>query len=197
MIYQKIVEIGRKVKALPKNRKNPQQGFMFRGIDDCMNVLHDSFAEAGVFIIPTAETYEVSERVTKQGTIQYCTRCRFRFQFVAEDGSSISSTVIGEACDTGDKGMNKAMSIALKYALLQMFLIPTEEKKDPDYDTPEETTTRKLLIESAIARVNAAKSRKQLEDAWDAFPSLQKDDEFLQAVKRMGEKFPKNNNQQQ
>ena len=32
--------------------------------------------------------------------------------------------------------MNKAMSVALKYALMQTFLIPTEELKDPDAETP-------------------------------------------------------------
>ena len=34
---------------------------------------------------------------------------------------------MGEAMDTGDKATNKAMSAAMKYALLQTFCIPTEE----------------------------------------------------------------------
>ena len=49
-----------------------------------------------------------------------------------KDGSSISSVTLGESSETGDKGAGKAMSYALKFALLQSFLIPTEEQKDPD-----------------------------------------------------------------
>ena len=193
MIYTKIAEIGRKVKALPKTRKNQQQNFMFRGIDDVMNVLHEAFAEAGVFILPETVSSEVTDSLTKNGTIQYRTRSKFIYHFVAEDGSQVSSTVIGEAADTGDKGQNKAMSIALKYALLQMFLIPTEEKKDPDYDTPEDTTTKRLLLESAIKAVSSVKSRKELEETWNLYPSLKEDPEFLDALKKAGERFPKNN----
>ena len=39
--------------------------------------------------------------------------------------------------DYSDKSSNKALSAALKYALMQMFLIPTAELKDPDGDSPE------------------------------------------------------------
>jgi len=53
------------------------------------------------------------------------------------DGSSVESIMIGEAMDSGDKSANKAMSTALKYALMQAFLIPTEELKDSDNNTYE------------------------------------------------------------
>jgi hypothetical protein len=60
-----------------------------------------------------------------------------QFHFYCIDGSNVSTTVIGEAMDSGDKATNKAMSIALKYALLQALLIPTEDEKDPDLKTLE------------------------------------------------------------
>ena len=40
--------------------------------------------------------------------------------------------------DSGDKATNKAMAIAMKYALFQVFCIPTDEMKDPDAETPDE-----------------------------------------------------------
>jgi hypothetical protein len=43
--------------------------------------------------------------------------------------------MIGEAMDSGDKSANKAMSAAQKYALLQVFCIPTEEPKDTENET--------------------------------------------------------------
>jgi hypothetical protein len=39
--------------------------------------------------------------------------------------------------DSGDKASNKALSIGLKYAMLQVFCIPTEDEKDPDAQSPQ------------------------------------------------------------
>jgi hypothetical protein len=74
--------------------------------------------------------------------------CTIKYTFYAEDGSSVSATVIGEGMDSGDKATNKAMSIAFKYACFQVFCIPTEEMKDPDADTPEES--RSVLSQKAL-----------------------------------------------
>jgi hypothetical protein len=60
-----------------------------------------------------------------------------KFTAYAEDGSSVESVTIGEAMDSGDKSMNKAMSTAYKYALMQIFCIPTEEDKDTENQTHE------------------------------------------------------------
>lgn len=136
-IYHSLAAINKAVGVIGKDRKNEQQGFKFRGIDDVMNELHSLFAEHNVFILPEAQSIETSERVNSKGTAIFTVRVTIRFTFVASDGSTVTSTVIGEGMDSGDKATNKAMSIALKYALLQMFLIPTEETKDPDSETHE------------------------------------------------------------
>lgn len=58
---------------------------------------------------------------------------KYRFTFYADDGSSISCETMGECIENGDKGIGKTASYALKTALLQTFLIPTEDdSKDPD-----------------------------------------------------------------
>lgn len=138
-IFQVLPKILSEVSAIGKNSKNQQQGFMFRGIDDVMNELHGLFGKHGVFIIPEVVDYRVDERTTKSGSVMYATRTTIRFHFVADDGSEIVTTNVGEAMDSGDKGMNKTMSCALKYALMQMFLIPTKDLVDADATTPEET----------------------------------------------------------
>ena len=52
----------------------------------------------------------------------------------------MSCVVVGEGMDSGDKASNKAMSVALKYACFQLFMIPTEEMVDPDAETHEVTS---------------------------------------------------------
>jgi hypothetical protein len=44
-----------------------------------------------------------------------------------EDGSEVRGSTVGEATDNQDKASNKAMSIALKYFIIQSLCIPVEE----------------------------------------------------------------------
>lgn len=182
MIYGAIAAIMRETKAIAKGEKNEQQGFMFRGIDAVMNELHDLFANNGVFILPEVLDYNVTEKVTGRGTILYYTRAKVKYHFIAEDASEVFSINVGEAIDSGDKGMNKAMSIALKYALMQMLLIPTKESKDPDTISVEETRPKTIaeimqsldpvndaLLIQALGNMLAASDKQSLIDVWNQF----------------------------
>ena len=134
-IHEAMCGIMRDCGAIGKDRKNLQQNFKFRGIDDTYNALHDVFAKHGVVILPEVLKHCVSERATAKGGVAYDHLVEVRFNFMAEDGSSVSAAVVGEAADSGDKGVTKAASIALKYALFQIFLIPTEGSPDADAES--------------------------------------------------------------
>ena len=137
LIYKKIIEVMADINAIGKDRRNQQQGFQFRGIDDVMNELHGSLAKCGVFVLPTVLEETRTTGKTKNGGDMFYTRLKINFGFYAEDGSHVDAVVIGEAMDTGDKASNKALSIGLKYAMLQVFCIPTEDEKDPDAVSPQ------------------------------------------------------------
>lgn len=129
-IYPAMCAIMRETESIGKNRCNQQQGFQFRGIDDVYNALHATFAKNGVFIQPEVLDHRIEVRTTAKGGTAYAHISKIKFHFVADDGSEVCSTTIGEAADNGDKGASKAASIALKYALFQVFLIPTESDDD-------------------------------------------------------------------
>lgn len=133
-IYAALAAINKGIKAIGKSNFNESQRFYFRGVDDIMNELHGLFAENGVVIIPEIEEQSQQTIQTRNGGVAYRTLLRVKYTFVAEDSSNVTCTAMGESHDSADKGVNKALSAALKYALLQMFLIPTAEKKDPDHD---------------------------------------------------------------
>lgn len=135
-IYQSITKILEEVPAIGKNKKNTTQGFMFRGIDDVMNIFQPLLAKHKVFIVPQVLEQTREERQTSKGGTLLYSICKIKYIFYAEDGSSIEAIVVGEGMDSGDKATNKAMAIAMKYAMFQVFCIPTEEMKDPDGDTP-------------------------------------------------------------
>lgn len=138
-IYESITKIMEEVPAIGKDKVNKQQGFKFRGIDDVMNALQPLLAKNKVFIVPEILEQTREERTTSKGGNLIYSICKIKYKFYAEDGSNIEAITIGEGMDSGDKATNKAMAIAMKYALFQVFCIPTEEMKDLDGETPDES----------------------------------------------------------
>lgn len=183
-IYEALIKANELVGAISKGNTNQQQGFKFRGVDDVYNRLHPILAKCGIVIIPEVVSYEVTERQARNGVLLY-TRATIRRHFTASDGSSVTTLVVGEAMDSGDKGMNKAMSIALKYALFQLFTIPTDEDEDPDATTHElvpqatQATTSpdyQSKVEGAINELAKASSLDELANIFRSLPKEMQDD---------------------
>lgn len=127
------------VEPIAKARKNDSQGYKFRGIDDIYNELNPHLAKNGVFFCPEIVSKEREERTTKSGGALIYTVLVVAFTVYAIDGSFVKLVTIGEAMDSGDKSANKAMSAAYKYAMMQLFCIPTEDEKDTENHSPEPT----------------------------------------------------------
>ena len=142
-IYKAIPCIMGEINAVGKNKKNTQQGFMYRGIDDVMNAINPALVKHNVFIVPEVMEQSREERKTAKGGSLLYSVCRMKFRFCADDGSYVEAVTIGEGMDSGDKATNKAMAVAFKYACFQVFCIPTEEMKDPDAETPEPSSPNK------------------------------------------------------
>lgn len=146
-IYQAINNIMNEMDAIEKGKKNAQQGFMYRGVDDVMNTLKPLLSKHKVFVVPKVLEETREERTTAKGGLLLYSVLKIKYTFYAEDGSGVSAVVIGEGMDSGDKASNKAMSVAFKYACFQVFCIPTEDMVDPDRDSPEPSVKHYLLKE--------------------------------------------------
>lgn len=124
--------------GLGKDRKNDQQGYKFRGIDDAYNLLCGILAAEKLLILPRVVERQALERPTKSGGVSTYTILLVDFDFVsAVDGSKHTVRTVGEAMDTADKSSNKAQSAAMKYACLMAFMIPTKGDNDADATTLE------------------------------------------------------------
>lgn len=132
-----MVAIMKDVEAIKKEKTNTSSNFKYRGIDDVMNSLHEAFSKHGVFITTEVLNRIEVERVSAAGKALFYVTITVRFTFNASDGSFITSTIYGTAMDSSDKADNKCLSIALKYCLLQSFLIPTEDMQEPDSQSHE------------------------------------------------------------
>ena len=124
--------------GIGKDRRNSQQGYNFRGIDDVFNALSPLLSKHGLCILPRCIERTQVERTSAKGGALFYTTVDVEFDFVAaEDGSKHTIRVPGEAMDSADKSTNKAMSAAYKYAAMQAFCIPTEGDNDADATTHE------------------------------------------------------------
>lgn len=152
-IYQSINAIMDECPAIAKKQRNEQQKFMYRGVDVVMNVFQPLLAKYKVFVVPEVLDTIREERLSKSGGNIIYTVLKVKYTFFAEDGSFICATVHGEGMDSADKSANKAMSVAFKYAMFQVFCIPTEEMRDPDDESLEESVpTKSTMAEMNLIR---------------------------------------------
>lgn len=144
--------------GISKGRKNEQQGYKFRGIDDVYNAIASVVSKHGLCILPRVLSRSATERATKNGGVMSYVVTDMEFDLVcAEDDSMHTIRIVGEAMDSADKATNKAMSAAMKYACLMAFQIPTEGDNDADATTPPvESAAPAAKAESAAAPGTAA-----------------------------------------
>jgi hypothetical protein len=154
--------------GISKSRRNEQQGFRFRGIDDVQNALSRPLADNHLCILPRVISRTVNERTNAKGTALFYVVLDIEYDIVsALDGSTHTVRVVGEAMDSGDKATNKAMSAAYKYMALQVFCIPTEGDNDADATTHGDITAE---FPAEVAKIAACKSRADLNQLFRSLP---------------------------
>ena len=165
-IFGLIAKAMNKVGAIGKDAvakdKSGKEQYKFRGIDAVYNALNPVMAELGLFVCPEILEQIREERTTQSGGVLKYSVLTIKYTMYAPDGSSISCTVVGEGMDSGDKASNKAMSVALKYAMFQLLMIPTEEMVDPDAEVqtdvlPKNPTKRTEQAQKAPVAANVKK----------------------------------------
>jgi len=132
-VYELMSHVMRDVRNVGKNGVNKSQNYSFRGVDDFIGALAQPLRDHGVVMMPEVLDFQVSVR-GKMNAVHM----RVAFHFYGPGGDKVTAITLGEASDVADKASNKAMSAALKYALLQTFMIPVDAGAldDGDRDHP-------------------------------------------------------------
>lgn len=198
-IYKAIAAVLSDVGAVGKDGQNTFDKYKYRSIDAVMNAMHPAMAKHGVFVTPEVLEQSREERSSKNGGLLIYSITKVKYTFYTEDGSSVTATVIGEGMDKGDKSMNKAMSAAFKYALFQVFCIPTEEFVDSETESPEpEKDHSNEMCGSAELAVLEAMTKKafNVEDVSTVFkswPNITKG-QYVKAMEEIKKRAGKNGN---
>lgn len=151
--------------GIAKSDTNKFDNYKYRGIDAVYNALAPLLAKHGLCVLPRVLDRESVERSSAKGSVLFHTTLTVEFDLVAaEDGSKHVIRAIGEAMDRGDKSVNKAMTAAYKYAMFELFCIPTEGE---DADGESHEVSGKPAPISQEAKAAAADFKAALESATD------------------------------
>lgn len=129
-VLQALANVMKDVTSIGKKDFNEFHKFNFRGIDTVLDEVAPALRDHGIVTIPELREIQSDDLTAKDGKRKRGVTLTVAYTFYGPRGDSITTVVPGEANDTEDKATNKAMSVAYRTALLQVFAIPTGER-DP------------------------------------------------------------------
>ena len=138
-VHEAIAGVIRDLPAVGKDSEVTQGArYKYRGIEAIKAALKPLLAQHGVHYAPTTIT-EIADSTyqTKQGDTWQRIRMIVGYTVYGPAGDSIPAVGRGEGADNSDKACNKAMTVAEKQMLVQVFCI-ADADGDPDASRAEE-----------------------------------------------------------
>lgn len=127
------------IENVPKNGWNSFHKYHYVTEADLVKAIRPHLAKAGIMMVPQSMTHAKEDELTI-----------VEVTYVITDGAnSITVPSIGYGSDKGDKGAYKAMTGALKYALMKAFLVDTGDDPEGDTKTDERAATKPPVVQSA------------------------------------------------
>jgi hypothetical protein len=144
----KLAAIMGEIGFVQKRGRNEIQRYDYVQASDVAGTVAKLCSKYGIAFWPSEEVLEYETRETSKGAAMF--HCRARMKFTFADVDSDETIVVpstGEGQDMGEKGIFKARTGALKYCLLQTFLIaagddPENETEEHDLKPPEGPVTK-------------------------------------------------------
>jgi hypothetical protein len=150
-IHVLLGKVSAAVGAVRKDGFNSGQKFNFRGIDHVVNACHPALTAHGVTVIPSLLSADYqSVAIGSQGKQGTSVRLVVEYVFTGPAGDSLTTRVASEANDSADKATAKAMSVALRTALLQTLMLPTDDA-DPDESYEQQQPEHVALMGRLVA----------------------------------------------
>lgn len=144
-IYQKISAVYDAVQYIQKDKRNSFHGYNYASEAAIKAKLHEAFSEHGLLLLPP-EILELRDgdrepnKLNSQGKEtkgEFLTTIKVKLAIADRDsGEKVEGILYGRGQDSGDKGIYKALTGALKQFLTTTFMIATGDDPERD-DEPE------------------------------------------------------------
>jgi len=130
-IYKKLHKIMKDVDFIQKDKTNENQNYSYASERIIKETLHEKLVENAILF--QLEVNDAQYNETNSITTITCT-----YHFIdVETGEELKGSFAGQGWDKTDKGMYKAITGAIKYALTSTFLIPTGDDPENEVDKPD------------------------------------------------------------
>lgn len=197
-IHEAIIQVMQRIGAVGKNSLNKSQGYAYRSADDVYNAVAPLMAEYGICSAPKVLQESHETGTSRGGGSLFYTRLLVQYTFFASDGTSVECTVASEGMDSGDKATPKAMTVAHRYAICQLFVIPVadvtidSERDSHEYQPPRRSQQQKSKPKDEPAKQEPAKA----EPAKEREPAVSAEfAESISAVKELWKSMRKRSNE--
>jgi len=200
-IAKAIAKVMQSVKGMEKNSKVGTGNSSYNGTkdQDVKEVFNDALTANGLCILPIdiEESTQVDrwEEKTNYGLKQkqsVFTKVKTKYLLLHESGESIELAGYGHGVDSQDKGAGKATTYALKNCLLYTFLTPVGKIDDTDTTHSDDIATKTVSIEQVLSDLKSIKTVKDVEGSWTKHKAFQKDQQFIDAIKKKGTELKAN-----
>lgn len=173
-IHVALARATAQVAPVGKDEHNIEGGYAARSIDGVLDAVHGPLTAQGIVLLPCVEERHYEARQSNRGNVLHHVTVCVSWTLTGPAGDSLTlGPVYGEAMDSSDKATNKAMSAALKVALIQLFTLPVSGD-DPDLHHPEATVpAREVLEDSATYLASITERLRVIHEATpgsDAYP---------------------------
>jgi len=132
-IIKKLHSVQADVEQMTKDGRNTYQEYNYLSETQITMKMKELFDKHGVMFMYSSYITGMTD-IGKQKLVDVDIKYKF---FDIESGEFIGGQVCGQGADTGDKGVYKAVTGAIKYLYMKTFNIPTGD--DPEKTTKEET----------------------------------------------------------
>lgn len=141
-IYQRLNEVRKAVEYVRKDKKVEGQGYMAVTHDAVTALVRPHLVAQGVIVVPSL----VEAKVVDTGTVTAKSTPIIRYEgfyeiaFVNGDDPTdrVTLRLESHALDQGDKAPGKAISYAVKYAMLKLLSLETGEDEEQRFDSKAE-----------------------------------------------------------
>ncbi len=142
-IAARLLEAQKKITGIAKTGTNAHFKYSFFEEREVLKVSREALNDAGLAFFYSVESVSDREVETRSGNAELLTDVFLLCSILDGDsGERLDGKAIGRGQDGQDKGINKAIVAGVKYWLLKVLMIPTDDDTEKDEHTNKEGNAR-------------------------------------------------------
>jgi hypothetical protein len=150
-LFKRMAEVMDAVDRIPKRGKNSFHGYQYATEADVSDAVRRELAKRDIAVFVSSHMIEARKIESSKGRPTILTDVAVEMTFACgETGATWTVAAAGTGEDGSDKGIYKAITGAVKYALMKSLLIPTG-------DDPEDDSKGKPALKAAAKKPAAKK----------------------------------------